>query len=65
MKNNFKLVTLCIFFILFFVSTIFSQQIKMQTGAERTAFYLPSLKGKNIGLVVNQTSMIGSVHLVD
>ena len=65
MKNNFKLVTLSIFFILFFVSTIFSQQIKMQTGAERTAFYLPSLKGKNIGLVVNQTSMIGSVHLVD
>jgi len=65
MKNNFKLVTLSIFFILFFVSTIFSQQIKLQTGAERTAFYLPSLKGKNIGLVVNQTSMIGSVHLVD
>lgn len=65
MKNNFKLVTLSIFFILFFVSTIFSQQNKMQTGAERTAFYLPSLKGKNIGLVVNQTSMIGSVHLVD
>ena len=23
------------------------------------------LKGKNIGLVVNQTSMIGSIHLVD
>jgi len=65
MKNNFKLVTLSIFFILFFVSTIFSQQIKIETGAERTAFYLPLLKGKNIGLVVNQTSMIGSVHLVD
>jgi uncharacterized protein YbbC (DUF1343 family) len=65
MKNNFKIVTSSIFFILFFISNVFSQHLKMQTGAERTAFYLPSLKGKNIGLVVNQTSMIGSVHLVD
>lgn len=35
------------------------------TGAERTTEYLPLLKGKNIGLVVNQTSMINSIHLVD
>jgi uncharacterized protein YbbC (DUF1343 family) len=65
MKNNFKIVTSSIFFILFFISNVFSQHLKMQTGAERTAFYLPLLLGKNVGLVVNQTSMIGSAHLVD
>jgi uncharacterized protein YbbC (DUF1343 family) len=35
------------------------------TGAERTDSYFPFLQGKKIGLIVNQTSMIGSVHLVD
>ena len=35
------------------------------TGAEQTANYLPLLKGKQIGLVVNQTSTIGKTHLVD
>ena len=34
-------------------------------GAERTELYLDKLKSKNIGLVVNQTSMIGNTHLVD
>lgn len=35
------------------------------TGAEQTAEYLPLLKGKNVALVVNQTSVIGKTHLVD
>jgi uncharacterized protein YbbC (DUF1343 family) len=35
------------------------------TGATQTAAYLPMLKGKKVGLVVNQTSMIGNVHLLD
>ena len=34
-------------------------------GAERTAAYLPLIKDKKVGLVVNQTSTIGKVHLVD
>ena len=34
-------------------------------GAEQTSYYLPMLKNKRIGLVVNQTSMIGNKHLVD
>ncbi len=34
-------------------------------GAERTSNYLPTLKGKNVGAVVNQTSMIGDKHLID
>ena len=41
----------------------------LKLGAERTAYYLPFLKGKKVGLVGNQTSIIptetGNVHLVD
>lgn len=35
------------------------------TGAEQIDTYLPILQGKNVGLVVNQTSQVGQVHLVD
>lgn len=34
-------------------------------GAERMDQYLPSLKGKEIALVVNQTSVVGKKHLAD
>lgn len=34
-------------------------------GAARTASYLPDLKGKHIGVVANQTSMVKGQHLVD
>jgi uncharacterized protein YbbC (DUF1343 family) len=34
-------------------------------GAENTTTYLSKLKGKRIGVVVNQTSVINDVHLVD
>ncbi|MBL6445291.1 DUF1343 domain-containing protein [Fulvivirga sp. 29W222] len=34
-------------------------------GAHQTDSYLPLIKGKKIALVVNQTSMVGSTHLVD
>ncbi|MDA7501707.1 DUF1343 domain-containing protein [Chitinophagales bacterium] len=34
-------------------------------GAERFAEYLPLLEGKTVAAVVNQTSMVGSQHLVD
>jgi uncharacterized protein YbbC (DUF1343 family) len=34
-------------------------------GAEQTEQYVPSLRGKKIALLVNQTSRIGKVHLVD
>lgn len=36
-----------------------------RTGAERLDQYLPLLKNKKVALVVNQTSTIGSEHLVD
>ncbi|MFZ4376366.1 MAG: exo-beta-N-acetylmuramidase NamZ family protein, partial [Saprospiraceae bacterium] len=65
MKNNFKIVTLSILFTFIFNSILFCQPNNLLTGAERTSEYLPLLKGKNIGLVVNQTSTIGHIHLVD
>lgn len=33
---------------------------KLKTGAEQTEKYLPLLKGKRVGMVVNQTSVIGT-----
>ena len=37
----------------------------LQLGAERMEEYLPMLRGKRLGLVVNQTSTVGKTHLVD
>jgi uncharacterized protein YbbC (DUF1343 family) len=47
-----------------------NKQQKISVGAEQSALYLPALKGKRIGLVVNQTSRLTNeqgqnVHLVD
>ena len=33
--------------------------------AERLALYFPQIKGKKVGLVVNQTSVVDGIHLVD
>ncbi|MFA6944568.1 MAG: DUF1343 domain-containing protein [Pedobacter sp.] len=38
---------------------------KLRTGAEQTELYLPYLKGKRIGMVVNPTSVIGNTTSVD
>ncbi len=38
---------------------------KIVPAAERLATYLPLLKNKKIGIFANQTSMVGSTHLVD
>ena len=35
------------------------------TGADRMEVYLPYLKGKRVGVFANQTSMVGTTHLVD
>ncbi|MFM1795177.1 MAG: hypothetical protein RL642_1562, partial [Bacteroidota bacterium] len=38
---------------------------KVVTGAERLSAYLPLLKGKQVAVFANQTSMVGDKHLVD
>lgn len=37
----------------------------MKTGAEQTNLYVPLLKGKRVGMVLNPTSIIGKKHIVD
>jgi len=41
------------------------EEARLLVGAQRAALYLPLLKGKRVGLVVNQTSMVNNQHLVD
>lgn len=48
-------------FILFYLHT--NAQVKV--GAEQTEKYLPLIEGKRIALVVNQTSIVEKVHLLD
>ncbi len=38
---------------------------EISVGAEQMAAYYPYLKDRKVGLVVNQTSTVGEVHLVD
>ena len=45
---------------------VWAQVANVRTGAQRTDVYLPLLKGKRVGMLVNQTAMISpGVHLVD
>lgn len=41
------------------------QDPALLTGAARVSLYLPSLKGKRVGVVCNHTSLVGGRHLVD
>lgn len=43
----------------------FEVEKTLRLGAERTEIYLPLLKGKSVGIIANQTSLIGKTHLVD
>ena len=61
-----------LFFKVACVSVVFHVVIVMQaaaanvlTGAEQMDRYLPLLKGKKVGLMGNQTSVVGNEHLVD
>lgn len=42
-----------------------TEGLSITTGAEQIDQYLPFLRGKRIGLLVNTTSMVGDQHLVD
>ncbi|GAB2909295.1 exo-beta-N-acetylmuramidase NamZ family protein [Rheinheimera gaetbuli] len=56
-----RIISLVFFCLAFSLSA--TQQL--QTGAEQLAAYLPLLKDKRVGLLVNQTSLVGEQHLVD
>ena len=63
----------CLLFIpfIFSITTCIAQKKTISSadriipGAERIYQYLPLLKGKNIAVFANQTSMVGKTHLVD
>ena len=43
----------------------YPSQEKVRPGADRTGLYLSMLEGKKVGIVANQTSLIGTTRLVD
>ena len=45
--------------------TASSSASRLMVGAEQFDRYLPQLKGKSVGLVVNHTAMVGGTHLAD
>lgn len=51
-------------FVFLYNSDVLSQ-VNVITGAERTSEYFPLIKNEAIAIVANQTSTIGSTHLVD
>lgn len=60
------------FFLLSFFSFFFmtcgkanNKDEKLVLGVERTTAYISRIEGKNVGLLINHTSMIGDTHLVD
>lgn len=54
-----------IFLCCFFAVNSIQAKSSVIVGAERLDQYLPLLKGKSVGLVVNQTSVVGNTHLLD
>ena len=68
MKKNSIVIMIVIITLLitsFKIEKYFAPKAKIKTGAEQTEKYLSYLKGKKIGIVSNQTSIIGKTHLVD
>ncbi len=55
--------TLTFLLLIFFVHCANAQSLRL--GAERTEVYIPLLAGKSVGLIGNQSSLIGNTHLVD
>ena len=52
-------------FLYLFFQLCFFIGLGQTCGADQSHLYLPMLKGKRVGLVVNQTAQVGKVHLVD
>jgi len=63
--TRFILVPSLVFFSLSTTSCLGNKEDDLVTGAAQIQKYLPLLKDKAVGMVVNHTSMVGPVHLVD
>lgn len=67
-KVNNKPLTAPIFIVAFLfgvLSPLIAHAQQLKTGAEQLDLILPTLEDKKVALVVNQTSTVGSIHLVD
>ena len=68
MKRNAHIL---LFLAMMISATAYGQSIHLipkeeyRSGAQETERYLPLLEGKTVGVVANQTSIIGETHLVD
>lgn len=60
-----KLIPLSALFFMILINACVAQSKSPLPAAYQTQEYLPYLKGKSVGVVVNPTSTIGSTHLVD
>lgn len=65
MKHLFKAVVASSLAIFLTTSFVAPPAKTIITGADQTSTYLPYLKGKRVGMLVNQTSIIGKSHCVD
>ena len=61
-KYKFLKFQVLIIFLYLISNGVFAQIL---VGAELTSEYFPELKGKNVAIVANQTSLVGNTHLVD
>ena len=50
---------------LFFISCNAQEAANLKTGAEQPEKYVHLLKNKKVGLVINHTSLVGEIHLID
>lgn len=64
MIRSFFLLSILSFFFCTSCNVVAEDQ-ELLLGAERSEVYLPALSGKKVGLLINHTSMVGEVHLVD
>lgn len=51
--------------LVFLLLSLFGQAQDLRCGADRPELYLPALKDKKVGVVVNQSSRVGQQHLLD
>lgn len=64
-QHIYRLYILVIFLVLIQSTGCEAKPTQLKTGAEQTELYIPLLKGKQLALVVNQSSIVERKHLID